>query len=346
MLLEEDHPLSKLEDGFRVKEALKLNQHAFVDRGGSPVKLVELNVSQEQPKTPVYKALRDFIPYTKGRIVPWKMREHVMSAKARNWPGLKLGEFKNETLIICGGGPSIGELEQIKQIRALQKKGGKVLAINRTHDWLFTKGIVPWAGILLDPVPAVANYICPRRGVRYYVGSQCHPDTFSVFDKPDLQKVIWHAASIPELQEWLTPHERIVCVPANGSTCGLRSILLGYLLGFREIHLFGMDSSYPVKDGKIVTEGGKPKLHAYSKPEAIHDVREMVIPYPDGEKVYYGNTMMLSQADEFQEFLLVRDRGLESGMLEPHKLYVHGYGVIPDIARFYGLHYDQRKVNK
>jgi hypothetical protein len=31
-------------------------------------------------------------------------------------------------------------------------------------------------------------------------------------------------------------------------------------------------------------------------------------------------------------------------MLEPHALIVHGSGLIPDIARFYGLHSDQLKV--
>jgi hypothetical protein len=335
MLLKQDHPLANLDDGFRVAEALHFDPSTNVGRDGNPL----------TDDKPAYKKLRDFIPTTKGRLMPWKLKEHVKSAQARGWPQIKLNEFMGQTLIICGGGPSIGEFEQLKQIRALQKKGGKVLAINRTHDWLFTKGITPWAGILLDPVPQVANYICPRRGVRYYIGSQCHPDTFNVFDKPDLQKALWHAASIPEMEEWLSPQERILCVPANGSTCGLRSILLGYMLGFREIHLFGMDSSYEVIDGKISqTADGKPKLHAYAKPEGIHDIKEMVIRYPDGERTYYGNTMMLAQADEFQEFLLVRDSGLRSAMLAPHKLLVHGYGVIPDIARFYGLHFDQRKV--
>lgn len=343
MLIKEDHPLSNLGDGFRIKAPVAVPEGPFVDSKGDVLEPMEFSAEPEaQPER--YRKIRDFIPHTKGRVLPWKLMEHVRSAQARNWPGLKLHEFKGETLIICGGGPSIGEIEQLKQIRALQKKGGKVLAINRTHDWLFTKGITPWAGILLDPVPAVANYIAPRRGVRYYVGSQCHPETLDVFDKPDIQKALWHAASVPELDEWLTPTERLLCVPANGSTCGLRAILLGYMLGFREIHLFGMDSSYQVEDGKIVLSDGKPKLHAYAKPEGIHDVREMVIPYPTGKKTYYGNTMMLAQADEFQEFLLARDIGLKDGFMLPHKIYAHGYGVIPDIARFYGLHFDQRKV--
>ena len=328
-------------DGFRVSESFKLPEICEgVTFEGLDIKPLTVGADLNKPRP-----IRDVIPYTKGRLEVWKLLEHVRSAKARNWPGIKPSEFLGQSVAICGGGPSLSSLDELKALRALQKKGTKVLAINRTHDFLLTKGIVPWAGILLDPVPAVASYITPRRGIRYYIGSQCHPTTFDNFDKPDVQKYIWHAASVPELQDELTPREKVLCVPANGSTCGLRSILKSYVEGFREIHLFGFDSCMEQNaDGSLKIKDGKPNLHAYPKPEAILDVKQMIIPYPDGEKTYYGNTMMLSQADEFQEFLMARDQGLKSGMLEPHALIVHGSGLIPDIARFYGLHSDQLKV--
>lgn len=328
-------------DGFRLKDVIQLDPSPIFC--GTVANFTP--IVAQAPKGP--RPLREVIPYTKGRLETWKLLEHVRSAKARNWPGIKPSEFKGGAIAICGGGPSIAKLEQIKELRGLVKRGCKVLAINRTHDWLFTKGITPWAGILLDPVPAVAGYMTPRRGVRYYVGSQCHPSTFDNFDKPDLQKIIWHAASIPELDAELTPHERIYTVPANGSTCGLRAILLAYMLGLREIHLFGFDSCLEQnEDRTLKIKDEKPVLHAYPKPEGILDVKELTIPYPDGEKVYYGNTMMLAQADEFQEFLLTRDKGLKNGILAHHTIHVHGAGLIPDIARFYGLHFDQRKQVK
>lgn len=333
MILSGNHPLANLGDGFRLTDCPTV--------ANFPVSKFSFQ-EPEPPKGP--RPIREVIPYTKGRLETWKLLEHVRSAKARNWPGLKPHEFKGQAIAICGGGPSLSRLDQIKELRAIQKKGGKVLAINRTHDWLFTKGIAPWGGILLDPVPAVASYMTPRRGVRYYVGSQCHPSTFDNFDKPDVQKIIWHATSVPELQDELNAHERLFCVPANGSTCGLRAILLAYIIGFREIHLFGFDSCFEQNAGgslKVVDQ--KPVLHAYPKPEAIHQITELTIPYPDGQKKYFGNTMMLAQADEFQEFLMGRDKGLTEGMLERHDLFVHGSGLIPDIARFYGLHSEQRK---
>lgn len=335
MALDITHPLANLGDGFRIKEVPTLEEFSTIAGMNFSVPVM--------PSGP--RPLREVIPYTKGRLETWKLIDHVRKAKARNWPGIKANEFRDGSIAICGGGPSLASLDQLKELRALVKKGTKVLAINRTHDWLLTKGIVPWAGILLDPVPNVASYITPRRGIRYYIGSQCHPDTFDNFDKPDIQKYIWHAASIPELEQELTAEEKRLCVPANGSTCGLRSILKAYIEGFRDIHLFGFDSCMEQNpDRTLKVTDGKPNLHAYHKPEAILDVKEMIIPYPDGEKTYYGNTMMLSQADEFQEFMLLRDKGLENGMLQPHSIWVHGSGLIPDIARFYGRHSDQQKV--
>jgi hypothetical protein len=334
-----NHPLGNLGDGFRIKETFDPITTSAVVFSTVPAFI------QIGPAAPQFRPLRDAIPYTKGRLEAWKLVEHVRSAKARNWPGIKPSEFLGQSIAICGGGPSLASLDQLKELRALQKKGTKVLAINRTHDFLLTKGVVPWAGILLDPVPAVASYITPRRGIRYYVGSQCHPSTFDNFDKPDVQKYIWHAASVLEMDAELTAREMVLRVPANGSTCGLRSILKSYIEGFREIHLFGFDSCMEQNaDGTLKINDGKPNLHAYPKPEAILDVKEMLVPMDDGDRTYYGNTMMFSQADEFQQFLLARDQGLQNGMLEPHTITVHGSGLIPDIARFYGLHSDQLKV--
>lgn len=353
-MLKPDHALAKLDgvDGFRIKEpmnplGLSPTVAALVSSptiAGFGVDKLEDIFQHLRPRENPPRPLREAIPYTKGRLEDWRLVEHVRSAKARNWPGIKINEFPKETVAICGGGDSIGHFEQLKTLRALQKKGAKIVAINRTHDWLMTKGIVPWAGVLLDPVPNVANYITPRRGIRYYVGSQCHPSTFDNFDKSDVQKIIWHAASVPALQDELTEDEKTKCVPANGSTCGLRSILLFYLQGFRTFHLFGFDSCFATNpDGTVKLFDGKPRLHAYPKPEAILDSLELTIPEL-GEKKYYGNTMMLSQADEFQEFLVTNKDAQSRGLLEKHAMWVHGTGLIPDIARYHGNHYDQRKV--
>ena len=139
-------------------------------------------------------------------------------------------------------------------------------------------------------------------------------------------------------------------IPAMGSTCGLRAIMLAYTLGFKEIHLFGMDSCYrdfDIRNG-INRSLKAPSLHAYDKPETIHDLRESVLRgFTDGvERTYFGNGNMLAQGDEFHRFMMWRRMKLLQRKMDSHKIIVHGYGLIPDIAMEMGLHADQQNERK
>lgn len=292
--------------------------------------------------------IRTVIPYTEGRAVGWKLQEHVLGAKARKWPGIKAFEFNRQSIAICGGGHSLGET--LHELRNLQRQGCKVMAINRTHDYLLglpqshkVPWIKPWAGILLEPTPNAAGYMKPTPGVRYYVASQCAPETFDKFEKSE--HFIWHAQAKREVQDNLSPEELRVMVPTMGSTCGMRAIMLAYIMGFTDIHLFGMDSCY---DSRKLKNGmneatGYPSLHAYHKPETIHDFKELVVRgWSDGsERSYWGNGNMLAQADEFQIFMTQREGRLRAKQMDPHHIIVHGYGILPDMAREYGCHASQ-----
>lgn len=103
-----------------------------------------------------------------GRIDLSEVMARVHAAMARAAPSLAVlkDTQPNGTLIICGGGPSIGDVSQLKKIRALAKRGGKIWAVNKTHDYLLSKGITPWAGCLLDPMPWVAGYITKPQKTR------------------------------------------------------------------------------------------------------------------------------------------------------------------------------------
>ncbi len=360
-MLPENHPLANLDDGFKIKEAV------------NPVDAEQAGVSDElmdsfnamfpgvlldnalPSQGPGPRPLRQVIPRTEGRAVGWKLVEHLNSARARNWPGVKPYEFDGQSIAICGGGPSLGLT--LHELRDLQRSGTRIMAINRTQDYLLNlpnthkqPWIKPWAGVLLEALPNAASYIKPRGGIRYYVASQCAPQTFDTFQKFD--HYIWHAISKPEFNDALTRDERTLAIPPNGSTCGLRAILLAYTLGFREIHLFGMDSSYDTRaiENGIFGHTGAPRLHSYDKPETIHDFKVLTMQEvdPSGKptgrtKDYYGNGNMIAQADEFQSFMEWRNSMLLMNNLEPHRLIVHGTGAIPDIAAFYGVHADQSR---
>lgn len=342
------HPLSdyKTEDGFTIKETRKVfndDLEAFSRRQGE-IAAAAFARKNAPPPEPGLKPLREVIPFTEGRAAGWKLKEHVLSAKVRNLRGITPFEFLGQEVAVCGGGPSL--LECIPELRALIKRGGKIIAVNRTHDFLLNlpkshgvPWIKPWAGILLEPLPRAAEYQTPTSGVRYYLGSQCAPETFDKFNRSE--RYIWHAASKPELLECLTTEEKRLVVPPVGSTCGLRAVMLAYMLGFRTIHMFGFDSCYRSEDmmNGVYGPSGSPSLHAYEKPETIHDVKELVVKgFDDGDRTYWGNGNMLAQADEFNRFVAFRDDHIKRGAIDPHHLFVHGSGLIPDMARSYGLH--------
>lgn len=341
-MLPQGHPLSGLvlDPGFKVQE---VNTVIISD-----ISLDMSPVVRPQPDKDGLLPLRNVIPYTEGRALPWKLIENCLSAKARNWPTFKPFEFHKQTLVLCGGGPSLWK--SIPEIRALQKSGAKVMAINRTHDYLLdlpkTHGIPwikPWAGIILEAIPQAAMYMRPTTGVRYYVASQCSPETFDQYEK--LEHFIWHAETKKEMMDCLTSEERKHVVPAMGSTCGLRAMLFGYMLGFTDIRVFGLDSSYDsfqIEHGIMGTDGS-PKLHSYAKPESIHDIRQLVMRgFGNGEeRRYWANGNMAAQADEFQKLCVWRDKALKQGRMDPHRIIIHGEGLIPDMAREFGLHADR-----
>jgi hypothetical protein len=271
----------------------------------------------------------DFITNV-GRGTPAHIIENTRKAVARHWPTFTHGEFAGQALVLCGHAPSIGKPEQLKTIRRLAKKGAKVMAANRCHDFLLSKGINVWAGIVLDPIPHVAKYIKPRKGVRYYVGSQCDLATFDAFDKPVVEKYVYHALAHQEQLDVIPKEQHGMVLPKYGNTVILRALWLGLAMGFREFHFFGVDSCYEDEQST--------DLHASSKPEAIHDKKRVKIPFPMGEQIYYSNGAMIAQAECFEQMIRMIASDIFMGRLPTFTIQVHGEGMIPDIASAYGLH--------
>lgn len=278
-----------------------------------------------------------------GRIEVGEYLRRVHTSMNRAWPSLaQLKDTQaNGTLIICGGGPSIGDVAQIKKIRALATKGGRVWAVNKTHDFLLSKNIKPWAACLLDPMPWVANYIQrPQRDTIYALASQCHPDVFHAFRalKTNHENVyVWHAGvdydgkGYPvELLEREYAGQDWLVIPGP-TTVGLRSILVGYALGFRTFHLFGMDSSMRVGPDSSSA------LHAYEKPKPA-DAPEgwVTLRTSKSEQKFFTNAHMARQATDFEETMENIAGLVKAGTMQAISITVHGDGLLPSLAECYG----------
>lgn len=215
-------------------------------------------------------------------------------------------------LVLVAGGPSLRE--NMGYVKVRQRAGAKVLACNAAGKLLQQNGITPDMIAFVDPNAVVAGFLNdPPIAAHYLVASVCHP---SVLDALAAQKVtLWHADNgDPEQKEILDAYpERPSALVGGGNTVALRSMVLGYLLGFRAFDLYGMDSSYAA-DGAD---------HAYTK----HDGPEpnVATTFMDGSR-YRCAPWMIKQAEDFR-FWYAKLRGM--GV----KIHVHGEGLIPDMAR-------------
>jgi hypothetical protein len=185
--------------------------------------------------------------------------------------------------VLCGGGASIAD--HIDDIRALQKDGAKIFAMNAVATYLGQWGILADYQVIADAKQETAGLVSKFAG-EYLFASQVHPDTIEATDWQDIR--LWHL-EIGEIERWF-PEERLkrggYALIGGGAAVGNSAMCLTYAMGFRKLHAFGFDSCH--RDGKS---------HAYSQP--MNDF----IPCVEvewGGKAYVASVAMKAQAEKFQ----------------------------------------------
>jgi hypothetical protein len=196
--------------------------------------------------------------------------------------------------VLVGGGPSLRD--RISSIKQRQEHGQTVFALNGAAGFLNANGIIPDYQVLLDPQELLKDYFRPAGG--YLIASQCHPAVLAASPKPP---ILWHVAT--EGREETTPlHPDGDCLVGGGYTVGLCSMCLVYALGYRQLHLYGYDSS--------VTEQGD---HAYPCPvpgvQQVFDADPCVVVTIAGRK--FRTTFSL--AKQAQTFPKVCDDLIDAG---------------------------------
>lgn len=155
------------------------------------------------------------------------------------------GEVKETPLYIVCSGPSLLETwEELKDCK------GEIWALNAAYDWLCKKGIRPDYGICLACEDQILDYFQEvGAGDKFLFASQTHPVLVDrVLDRGG-SITFWHPAHPPE---WgmPTPEGRLIY---GGGTVGTRAIDLAWVLGFRDVHILGLDACLSV-DGRIAVD--------------------------------------------------------------------------------------------
>lgn len=167
---------------------------------------------------------------------------------------------------------------------------GDVLAINSAIGYLLEKGIVPKWAMIWDCAEICEKFAVPHPKITYLVASRCHPKVFERLK--DCKVVVWHAAGDNNVVELMNRPDVIAKQPCaepliNGGTAGVtRGIFVATALGYKDLHIFGADSSYSASgkthiNGSLVPEkdvqvslGNSPPIFFRTTPEWCAQVEE------------------------------------------------------------------------
>lgn len=225
------------------------------------------------------------------------------------WPQLAAFRTQDAHVALVGGGWSLKD--NIKELRKLTWGGVPIFAMNGAGKYLDSINIRTQALLLMDGrednTVFVEDFEPP--GCHYYIASQCHSKVFEALDGRS-ETYIWHTPSEDSaegelLKEFYGDH--YVSVP-GGSTVGLRSIVLLRILGFRFLHIFGMDSCFDPRSGAH---------HSYDQP--LND-DDKPIRFVCADRVFFCAPWMGTQAQHFRQ--MVPD------LLDDMKVQIYGDGLL------------------
>lgn len=168
---------------------------------------------------------------------PDQLLSNVRYALTLGLPEVKQCAAHDGILSIAGGGPSIAD--------TYQDLTGFVAACNGSLGWLIEKGVTPQMCGVCDPSEHMVDIVDAVPGVAYFIASCVHPKVFDKLLAAGCTIYLWHLHPIDGLDELLKEHypDGWVQIP-GGCTMGTRWLTLGYHLGFRKMHIHGLDSSF------------------------------------------------------------------------------------------------------
>ena len=203
--------------------------------------------------------------------------------------------------IIVGSGPSLADT--IEDVRQLKLGGGTIFALNGAAKFLNDNGILPDYQVLLDARQETATLISKAK--KYLFASQVHPDCFAA--KPEAQ--LWHL-QIGDIENELEWYEPAYALIGGAASVGNTTTCLAYTLGYRNLHLFGYDSSHKNGCG-----------HAFH--QKMNEGDPCAVVRFNGKEYTASFTMKL-QAEKFRE---TAQALVEAGV----SITVHGTGLLPDM---------------
>lgn len=229
---------------------------------------------------------------------PATFRENVALNLQRGLSEICPGQPKDDPLYLVCAGPSLRE--------TVTELDGKrhIWALNSAHDWLIARGVIPECGVAQAPEYQVLDYFRePHPTTNYLFASCTNPKLIDYVLERRAKVTLWHS-HCPE--EWGVDYGDRETI-FGGGTIGLRSFDLAWVLGWREIHVLGLDCSIsnddrigvdtPMyedrkKDRQIFLYQGRPFVALPSHARQVEDYGRVVRPLTGMHITHYGDGLM------------------------------------------------------
>lgn len=218
-----------------------------------------------------------------------QLATNLVSSLCRGLPTLDFGQPIPQMVALVAGGPSAKNY-----LDELRRWDGYVVAVNGAHDWLLDNGITPDAMIVMDGLVAVADLVQRATDeTTYLVASSCAPEVFDALEGKRV--ILWHVMQNDD------GNGLLVC---GGPSVVTRAPYLLYMMGFRELHIYGADSSISGLQSHVYENGllAKDRLAVRA-----------------GNEVFISTAALVLQA----EYLWT----LKTEMPDDLNMEVHGYGL-------------------
>lgn len=144
-----------------------------------------------------------------------------------------------EPIAVVGYGPSLKYTwEKIKEFKIIITSSG-------AHKFLIDRGIIPTYHVEVDPRKHKIKLLGqPHKGVEYLIASTCHPEYIDLL--ADYNIKLWHIFDATDAGINMLPADEWGIT--GGSDAGMRSITIAALLGYRNMHVFGIDGCFEGDD--------------------------------------------------------------------------------------------------
>ena len=144
--------------------------------------------------------------------------------------------------LVVGGGPSVGA--EVETIRRMQSEGSKLFVIERMYPWCHQHNLKPDYVVVLDSSDdVVEGFTHIQPGVTHLLGASCHPKAAVMLKDAGASCYVFASVN-----PYMKPHdlwhkhgyEKMTVINSGGSVT-LSGYSLAATLGFKDIHMFGMD---------------------------------------------------------------------------------------------------------